>query len=102
MPTTATPAAADREVRENEYGNKIAVGDIRSFLRAALGHDTTVDALNELIFDHVVWDRMHPSVVASSLPSIINEILETATFEDWQALADELISEGRELTGEGT
>lgn len=101
MPTTTTPATANREVRENEYGNKIGVAEIRDFLRAALGHDTTVEKVNELILDHVVDGRFHPTVVASSLPGIIGEILETATFEDWQALADELIAEGRELHGEG-
>ena len=49
------------------------------------------------MFDHVVHGRMHPSVVASSLPAYIEEVLQTATVEDWQAVADDLIADAREL-----
>lgn len=41
----------------------------------------------------------HPSVVAESLPSFIREILGAATREDWQAVADKLIAEAREVNG---
>jgi hypothetical protein len=39
-------------------------------------------------------------VVAESLRPIIDEILEAATREDWQAVADRLIAEARELEAE--
>lgn len=95
------PPAPVSEVRQSEHGNKIEVAAIRSFLRSALGDDTVVDAVNELIFEHVVGGRFHRTVVVSSLPAFINEILETATVADWQAVADDLIAEGRALHEEG-
>jgi hypothetical protein len=52
---------------------------------AALGDDAVVDKVNSLIFDHVARGMYHRTVVASSLPGFINEILETATGADWQA-----------------
>jgi len=89
------------EVRESEYGSKIDVTLIRAFLRSALGDDAVVDKVNSLIFDHVAGGMYHRTVVASSLPGFINEILETATEADWQAVADDLIAEGHDLLNEG-
>jgi len=89
------------EVRESEYGGKIDVTLIRAFLRSALGDDAVVDKVNSLIFDHVAGGMYHRTVVASSLPGFINEILETATGADWQAVADDLIAEGHDLHNEG-
>lgn len=57
--------------------------------------------MNELIFEHVVGGRFHRTVVADSLPAFVNEILETATVADWQAVADNLIAEARALHDEG-
>jgi hypothetical protein len=48
---------------------------IRAFLRSALGDDAVVDKVNSLIFDHVAGGMYHRTVVASSLPAFINEIL---------------------------
>jgi hypothetical protein len=56
--------------------------------------------VNELLFEHVVAGRYHPSVVAENLPPCITEILGATTREDWQAVADELIAEAREADGE--
>jgi hypothetical protein len=89
------------EVRESEYGSKIDVTLIRAFLRSALGDDAVVDKVNSLIFDHVAGGMYHRTVVAGSLPGFINEILETATEADWQAVADDLIAEGHDLLNEG-
>jgi hypothetical protein len=83
-----------------EQGNRIDITVLRSFLKRALEDDTLADPVNELLFEHVVAGRYHPSVVAESLPSYINEILGAATREDWQAVADELIAEAREVDGE--
>lgn len=89
------------EIRESEYGSKVDVTLIRAFLRSALGDDAVVDKVNELIFDHVAGGKYHRTVVASSLPGFIKEILETATEADWQAVADDLIAEGYDVLNEG-
>jgi hypothetical protein len=96
-----SPAEPRPEVRESEYGSKIDVTLIRAFLRSALGDDAVVDKVNSLIFDHVAGGMYHRTVVAGSLPGFINEILETATAADWQAVADDLIAEGHDLLNEG-
>ncbi|HET9164197.1 MAG TPA: hypothetical protein VFN89_12245 [Solirubrobacterales bacterium] len=89
-----------REEQVSEQGNRIDVAVLRAFLKRALEDDALADPVNELLFDHVVAGRYHPSVIAESLPSFIAEVLGTATREDWQAVADELIAEGREVDGE--
>lgn len=86
--------------RRSEQGNVIDVALIRGFLKRALEDDAVADPVNDLLFEHVVAGRLHPSVVAETLPGFIREILETATRKDWQAVADELIAEAREINGE--
>ncbi len=86
--------------RRSGQRNVIDVALIRGFLKRALEDDAVADPVNDLLFEHVVAGRFHPSVVAENLPGYINEILETATREDWQAVADELIAEAREIDGE--
>jgi hypothetical protein len=86
--------------RRTGGGDTVDVALIRGFLKRALEDDAVADPVNELLFDHVVAGRFHPSVVAETLPSYIHEILNTATREDRQALADELIAEAREIDGE--
>lgn len=83
----------------SEQGNRIDVALLRGFLKRALEDDAVADAVNELLFEHVVAGRYHPSVVAETLPSYIEEILGAARSEDWQAVADELIAEAREVGG---
>jgi hypothetical protein len=83
-----------------EQGNRIDVAALRAFLKRTLGDDALADPINELLFEHVVAGRYHPSVIAESLPAYIAEILGAATREDWQAVADELIAEAREVSGE--
>jgi hypothetical protein len=96
-PNTATAA---RPQRVTEGGERIDVVLLRAFLKRTLEDDAVADPVNDLLFDHVVAGRFHPSVVAESLPGYINEILNAASREDWQAVADELIAEARELNGE--
>ena len=97
MVSVAAPA---RPERVTEQGNRIDVAVLRSFLKRALEDDAVADPVNGLLFEHVVAGRYHPSVVAESWPSYIDEILGATTREDWQAVADELIAEAREVDGE--
>lgn len=98
-PADATPTQVG-EQRVTVRGNRIDVTLLRGFLKRTLEDDAVADTVDELIFDHVVAGRYHPSVVAENLPSYIEEILGVATSEDWQAVADELIAEAREVHGE--
>jgi hypothetical protein len=92
----APAAAPARRERVTEQGSRIDVAVLRGFLKRALEDDP----VNELLSEHVVAGRYHPSVVAESLPSYIHEILGAATREDWQAVTDKLITEAREVEGE--
>lgn len=94
------PTKAVSPWRRTELGNMIDEALIRGFLKRVLEDDAVAEPVNELLFEHVVAGRLHPSVVAETLPSFIHEILNTATREDWQAVADELIAEAREINGE--
>jgi hypothetical protein len=96
----APPPVSVREERRTEQGNRIDVALLRGFLKRALEDDAVADPVNELLFEHVVAGRYHPSVLAESLPTYIAEILGAARREDWQAVADELIAEAREVDGE--
>lgn len=49
-----------------------------------------------MLYDHVVGGRYHPSVVAESPRPLIDEVLDTATAQDWQRIADDLIAEARQ------
>ncbi len=93
---TATPT----DTRTSEQGTTFRPEQIRSFILDALQHDTAADATNELLFEHVVGGKYHPSVVAESLRPIINEVLGAATFDDWTAVAEELTTQARAELGE--
>jgi hypothetical protein len=96
----APPAPGARRERVTGQGSRIETAVRRAFLKRALEDDAVADPVNELLFEHVVAGRYHRSVVAESLPTYIAEILAAATGEDWQAVADELIAEAREVIGE--
>lgn len=95
---TATPTATEPE-RRTASGERIAIALLRGFLKRALGDEALVDRVNDLLFDHVVGGRLHTSVVIEVLSRQIGEIVSAARYEDWQAVADELIAEARELEG---
>jgi aminoglycoside/choline kinase family phosphotransferase len=97
--SAAVPAASPPH-RVTANGEKIAVDLLRAFLKRTLEDDAVADPVNDLLFDHIVAGRLHPSVVAENLPTHINATLSAATREDWQAVADELIAEAREANGE--
>jgi hypothetical protein len=101
---TSPGALPDRRVldpqRQTERGNRIDVALLRAFLKRTLEDDAIADAVNDLLFEHIVAGRYHRSVVAENLPAYIDEVLRAATPSDWQAVADELIAEAREVNGE--
>lgn len=99
-PRHLATAPGARGQRVTEQGNTIDVALLRSFLKRALEDDAVADAVKDLLFEHVVAGRYHPSVIAESLPSYIEEILNAARRDDWEAVANELIAEARELDGE--
>jgi hypothetical protein len=88
------------EQRRTEQGELIGVRTLRGFLKRVLADDAVADEVDELLFEHVVAGRYHPSVVAESLPGFLNDIIASAGMRDWQAIADELIAEAREVDGE--
>ncbi|HMC50823.1 MAG TPA: hypothetical protein VKH20_09260 [Solirubrobacterales bacterium] len=89
-----------REERRTEQGKRIDIVVLRGFLKRALEDDDVADPANELLFEHVVAGRYHPSALAESLPTHIGEILGAARRGDWQAVADALIAEARAVDGE--
>jgi hypothetical protein len=97
--TTTDTATAIEPERRTASGEGIDTALLRGFLKRALGDDALVDRVNDLLFDHVVGGRCHPSVVAEELSRQIGEVVFAARHEDWQAVADDLIAEARELEG---
>jgi len=61
------PTAPARRERVTEQGSRIDVAVLRGFLKRSLEDDAVADPVNELLFEHVVVGRYHPSVVAESL-----------------------------------
>jgi hypothetical protein len=97
--TTTDTATAIEPERRTASGEGIDTALLRGFLKRALGDDALADDVNDLLFDHVVGGRCHPSVVAEELSRQIGEVVFAARHEDWQAVADDLIAEARELEG---
>lgn len=87
------------DVRHTEQGNTIDTALLRAFLRSALNHDAVSDGVNELLYEHLIERRYHPSLIASSLPRFINELVDAATDEDWRAIRDDLIADARDALG---
>lgn len=87
------------ETRTSEQGTVFDAATVRDFLLKALGHDTVIDQVNELLFDHVMKRQYHSSVVAESLKPIIDEVLGVAVFEDWDWVAQALTAEACEALG---
>ena len=65
----------DVDLRHTEQGSLIDATVLRGFARAALSLDAVHDRVNDLLFEHVVRCRFHPSVVADSSRPIIDELL---------------------------
>jgi hypothetical protein len=87
------------EKRTSEQGTVFGASSVRDFLLMALGHDAVIDRVNDLLFEHVMEGKYHPSVVAASLEPIIDEVLGVATFEDWDWAARALTADACEALG---
>lgn len=87
------------EKRTSEQGTVFDASLVRGFLLMALGHDAIIDCVNDLLFEHVMEGKYHPSVVAASLEPIIDEVLGVATFEDWEWVARALTADACEALG---
>ena len=88
------------EQRTSEQGTTFDATLIQGFILNALSDDAVSDRVNDLLFEHVVEGRYHPSVIAESLRPMIDEILQTATFDDWNAVAKQLTVDARETLGD--
>jgi hypothetical protein len=75
-----------------------AAQERRRFLMAALAHDAIDEAVNELLFDHVVVGKYHWTVVATSLAPILSEATGVADETDWVAAADHVLDPEAEAT----
>jgi hypothetical protein len=95
----AMQVATPNGTRTSEQGTTFRAEQIRSFLVAALQHATVADATRELLFEHLVEGKYHPSFVAENLRPILNEVLDVVTREDWAAVAEELTAEARDTLG---
>lgn len=95
----STVIATPTTERRTASGEQIDPALLRGFLRRALADDALAEQVNDLLFEHVVERRHHPSVVAEELSRQIGEVLIAARREDWQAVADDLIAEAREVEG---
>jgi hypothetical protein len=87
------------ETRTSEQGDVFYVPAVRDFLLRALDHDIVVDHVHELLFEHVMESKYHPSVIAENLKPMINEVLGVATFEDWTWVAQALTADACEALG---
>lgn len=90
----------ETEVRRTEQGDEVPADAVRDFIRAGLQHDAVVEAVHDLLFEHVVGGRYHPTVVAASLQPMLAAVLDAASESDWQQIAADLIEEAREALGE--
>lgn len=86
-------------MRTTRRGDRIEVDLVHDFIRCALTHDAIADPVFELLYEHVVGGRYHPSVVTSFLKPFIDEVLDAATDEDWQTVGDELADDARKVLG---
>jgi hypothetical protein len=84
------------EERTSEQGTKFDAALVRDFIATALQHDAVADVISELLHEHVVEGKTHPSVLTTSLRPMIGEVLETAAWEDWDHVRAALVEDERE------
>jgi hypothetical protein len=82
-------------MRTTANGDRIEVDLVHDFIRCALTHDAIADPVVELLYEHIVSGRHHPSVIATALKPLIDEVLDAETEEDWRTVGDELIEDAR-------
>jgi hypothetical protein len=90
MATTAT----DYRISPGEI--RYDAADVRAFITEALETAPAVERVQELLVHHVVGRHLHPSVVQATVAGIIQDIVESATPEDWSAITTGLIDDARE------
>ena len=83
------------DMRTTGQGDTISVDLLRSFITMALEHDAVRDSIDDLMYEHVVGGRYHPTIVTGSLKGFITEVLDAATTEDWRAIGEQLIADAR-------
>lgn len=86
--------AADYRMSPSEI--RYDAADVRAFITEALNSAPAVERVQELLVHHVVGGHLHPSVVQGSLVCMIQDIVESATAEDWRAITTGLINDARE------
>jgi hypothetical protein len=90
----ATTTATESRMSPSEI--RYDAADVRAFINEALNTAPATERVQELLVHHVVGGRLHPSVVQGSLVCMIQDIVESATAEDWRAIAAGLINDARE------
>jgi hypothetical protein len=88
------------ETRTSEQGNVFDASLVREFLLTALSRDPVSEAVDEMLFEHVVEGRFHTSVISASLKPLIEEVLAVASSEDWRYITDDLVRDAREALGD--
>jgi hypothetical protein len=86
--------ATDKQTSEQGTGVDRAI--VRDFLLTALEHDAATDRVHDLVYEHAIEGKHHPSAIAARLEPIISEVLGVATSEDWRWVADTFIEQARE------
>jgi len=84
------------ETRTSEQGNVFDASLVREFLLMALSRDPVSEAVDEMLFEHVVEGRHHASVISASLKPLIEEVLAVASSEDWRYITEDLVRDARE------
>lgn len=70
---------------------------IRAFLKRALADDALDDEVKQLLFDHVVEERLDRPALTEGIAREFRCLIAAATPEDWQAVSDDLVAEAREV-----
>lgn len=89
MTTTTDYRMSPSEIRYD-------AADVRAFITEALNTAPAAERVQELLVHHVVGGHLHPSVVQGSLVCMVQDIVESASAEDWRAITTDLINEARE------
>jgi len=92
---------ADTAQRISPSETRYAAADVRAFITDALNTAPAIERVQELLVNHVEGEQLHPSVVQGTPVGLIEDIVGTATNEDWTAITTQLINDAREaLLGE--
>lgn len=86
----------DTDYRMSPSEIRYGAADVRAFILDALNTAPAAERVQELLLHHVVGGHLHPSVVQESLVCMIEDIVGSASAEDWQAITTGLINEARE------